>query len=65
MEVREFIRAYIEDGKTIISSVAPAKETFSSSATPLEELDETSQKLSKLLKIILNLLLLQTGGISF
>ena len=50
MKVREFIRAYIEDGKTIISSAAPIQETFSSSATPIEELDETSQEIVKIIE---------------
>lgn len=65
MEVREFIRAYIEDGKTIISSAAPAKETFSSSATPLEELDETSQEIVKIIEDYIKPAVASDGGISF
>lgn len=62
MEVREFIRAYIEDGKTIISSAAPAKETFSSSATPLEELDETSQEIVKIIEDYIKPAVASDGG---
>ena len=59
---KEFIRAYIEDGKTIISSAAPAKETFSSSATPLEELDETSQEIVKIIEDYIKPAVASDGG---
>ena len=62
MEVREFIRAYIEQGKTIISSAAPAQETFSSSATPLEELDETSQEIVKIIEDYIKPAVASDGG---
>ena len=48
MEIREFIRAYIEDGKTVVSSAEQAQNAFASGATPIEELDETSQEIQKL-----------------
>ena len=62
MEVREFIRAYIEDGKTIISSAAPVQEHFSSSATPLEELDETSQEIVKIIEDYIKPAVASDGG---
>ena len=62
MEVREFIRAYIEDGKTIISSAAPSQERFSSSATPLEELDETSQEIVKIIEDYIKPAVASDGG---
>ena len=62
MEVREFIRAYIEDGKTIISSAAPAQKHFSSSATPLEELDETSQEIVKIIEDYIKPAVASDGG---
>ena len=62
MEVREFIRAYIEDGKTIICSAAPAQETFSSSATPLEKLDKTSQELVKIIEDYIKPAVASDGG---
>ena len=62
MKVREFIRAYIEDGKTIISSAAPIQETFSSSATPIEELDETSQEIVKIIEDYIKPAVASDGG---
>jgi len=62
MEIREFIRAYIEDGKTIISSAGPAQETLSSSATPLEELDETSQEIVKIIEDYIKPAVASDGG---
>jgi len=62
MKVREFIRAYIEDGKTIISSAAPTQETFSSSATPIEELDETSQEIVKIIEDYIKPAVASDGG---
>ena len=62
MEVREFIRAYIEDGKTIISSAAQSQERFSSSATPLEELDETSQEIVKIIEDYIKPAVASDGG---
>ena len=62
MKVREFIRAYIEDGKTIISSAAPIQETFSSSATPIEELDETSQEIVKIIEEYIKPAVASDGG---
>ena len=58
------IRAYIEDGKTIISSAAPAKET-SSSAIPLEELDETSQEIVKIIEDYIKPAVVRRGNILF
>lgn len=62
MKVREFIRAYIEDGKTIISSAAPIQETFSSSATPIEEMDETSQEIVKIIEDYIKPAVASDGG---
>ena len=62
MKVREFIRTYIEDGKTIISSAAPIQETFSSSATPIEELDETSQEIVKIIEDYIKPAVASDGG---
>lgn len=62
MEVREFIRAYIEDGKTIVTLAPPSKETFSSSATPLEDLDETSQEIVKIIEDYIKPAVASDGG---
>lgn len=62
MEVREFIRAYIEDGKTIVTLASPSKETFSSSATPLEDLDETSQEIVKIIEDYIKPAVASDGG---
>ena len=62
MEIREFIRIYLEDGKTIIASNAPTKASFSSSATPLEELDETSQEIVKIIEDYIKPAVASDGG---
>lgn len=62
MEVREFIRAYIEDGKTIVTLASPSKETFSSSATPLKDLDETSQEIVKIIEDYIKPAVASDGG---
>ena len=62
MEIREFIRVYIEDGKTVISAKAPVKERFSSSATPLEELDEISQEIVKIIDDYIKPAVASDGG---
>ena len=62
MEVRAFIRAYIEDGKTIVSVNSSPKETFSSSATPLADLDETSQEIVKIIEDYIKPAVASDGG---
>ena len=62
MEIREFIRAYIEDGKTVVSSVEQAKNAFASSATPVEKLDETSQEIVKIIEDYIKPAVASDGG---
>lgn len=62
MEVREFIRVYIEEGKTIVSENSSSKATFSSNATPLEDLDETSQEIVKIIEDYIKPAVASDGG---
>ena len=62
MEIREFIRAYIESGKTIISSNEQPQNTFATSATPVEELDETSQEIVKIIEDYIKPAVASDGG---
>ena len=62
MEIREFIRAYIEDGKTVVSSAEQAQNAFASSATPVEELDETSQEIVKIIEDYIKPAVASDGG---
>ncbi|GGG54219.1 NifU family protein [Croceivirga lutea] len=50
MELREFIREYLNSGKSVIDEAYATEATNSSSATvPVEELDETSQQIISIL----------------
>ena len=62
MEIREFIRAYIEEGKTVVSSTEQAQKAFASSATPVEELDETSQEIVKIIEDYIKPAVASDGG---
>ena len=62
MEIREFIRAYIEDGKTVVSSAEQAQNAFASNATPVEELDETSQEIVKIIEDYIKPAVASDGG---
>lgn len=62
MEVREFIRAYLEEGKTIVTAATASNEGFSSSATPLENLDETSQEIVKIIEEYIKPAVASDGG---
>ena len=62
MEIRAFIRAYIEEGKTVVSSTEQAQKAFASSATPVEELDETSQEIVKIIEDYIKPAVASDGG---
>ncbi len=61
MEVREFIRAYLEEGKTIITTTQTDKSA-SSNSTPLEILDETSQEIVKIIEEYIKPAVASDGG---
>ncbi|MGB1448649.1 MAG: NifU N-terminal domain-containing protein [Flavobacteriaceae bacterium] len=62
MEVREFIRTYLEEGKTIVTAATASNEGFSSSAAPLESLDETSQEIVKIIEEYIKPAVASDGG---
>ena len=62
MEIREFVRAYIEDGKTIITANQEGANGFAASATPLEDLDETSQEIVKIIEEYIKPAVASDGG---
>ena len=62
MEIREFIRAYIESGKTIVSSNEQPQNAFATSATPVEELDETSQEIVRIIEDYIKPAVASDGG---
>ena len=62
MEIREFVRAYIEDGKTIITANQEEAKGFAASATPLEDLDETSQEIVKIIEEYIKPAVASDGG---
>ena len=62
MEIREFIRAYIELGKTIVSSNEQPQNAFATSATPVEELDETSQEIVRIIEDYIKPAVASDGG---
>jgi len=62
MEIREFVRAYIEDGKTIITANQEEANGFAASATPLEDLDETSQEIVKIIEEYIKPAVASDGG---
>ncbi len=62
MEIREFIRAYIEDGKAIINKNQVKASGFAASATPVEDLDETSQEIVKIIEEYIKPAVASDGG---
>lgn len=62
MELREFIRTYLEEGKTIVTATTASNEGFSSSAAPLESLDETSQEIVKIIEEYIKPAVASDGG---
>lgn len=61
MEVREFIRAYLADGKTILSEKSKPKQN-EVSTMPIEELDETSQSIVKIIDEYIKPAVASDGG---
>ena len=62
MEIREFIRAYIEDGKSIINANQLQSNAFTASTTPVEDLDETSQEIIKIIEEYIKPAVASDGG---
>lgn len=62
MEIREFVRAYIEDGKPIITANQKGANGFAASATPVEDLDETSQEIVKIIEEYIKPAVASDGG---
>lgn len=62
MEIREFIRAYIEDGKGVINANQAQSSGFAASTTPIENLDETSQEIIKIIEEYIKPAVASDGG---
>ena len=62
MEIREFIRAYIEDGKGVINANQAQSSGFAASTTPVENLDETSQEIIKIIEEYIKPAVASDGG---
>ena len=62
MEIREFIRAYIEDGKGVINANQAQASGFAASTTPVENLDETSQEIIKIIEEYIKPAVASDGG---
>ena len=60
-EIRTFIRTYIQDGKTILTSI-PEKETTQNVEIPKENLDETSLKIIDILDEYIKPAVASDGG---
>lgn len=62
MEIREFIRAYIEDGKGVINANQAQSSGFAASTSPIEKLDETSQEIIKIIEEYIKPAVASDGG---
>lgn len=62
MEIREFIRAYIEDGKGVINANQAQSSGFAASTSPIENLDETSQEIIKIIEEYIKPAVASDGG---
>ena len=61
MEVREFIRSYLSEGKTVVKASSQAKNV-QVLQTPIEELDETSQSIVKIIEEYIKPAVASDGG---
>ena len=61
MEVREFIRSYLAEGKTVVTASSQAQNE-QVLQTPIEELDETSQSIVKIIEEYIKPAVASDGG---
>lgn len=62
MEIREFIRAYIEEGKSIVNANQSQSNALANSTTPVEDLDETSQEIVQIIEEYIKPAVASDGG---
>lgn len=62
MEVREFIRSYLADGKPVVTAQSKMDATVSNSSVDLESLDETSQEIVKIIEDYIKPAVASDGG---
>lgn len=62
MELREFIRAYLADGKPVVTVQSSEQKSTSPSSVPVESLDKTSQEIVKIIEDFIKPAVASDGG---
>ena len=62
MEVREFIRSYLSEGKAVVTVESPKQKNTSASSVAVESLDETSQEIVKIIEDYIKPAVASDGG---